>query len=222
MVGTAERRPRPRTMAAKLEFLFDNVRRPGGQRWTLAEVSASASARSGESLSVMYISNLRSGKQTNPSLRVMEQLADFFGVTPAYFLDELVQRRLDEQLDALVLLGNPQARRLAVRASALSRRTLEAFELMVETARDMEGVLEEPPPPGQPARRRRRESNTANDGNPDDPGGEPVGDGRVWRPPASPGLRPRRRPSRPRAVTADTAGADTRSDPHRGTPDPAP
>ncbi|WP_324716617.1 tetratricopeptide repeat protein [Carboxydochorda subterranea] len=69
-----------RSVAKKLQRLFETARRPDGGRWTLDQVAQATE------LSVSYVWRLRSGKATNPTKSVLERLASFFGVPVTYFI----------------------------------------------------------------------------------------------------------------------------------------
>ena len=75
----------------KLNFLFKNVKKDNGSKYTHEDVYRSTN------ISVGAISKLRTGKVANPSYRVIESLASFFGVNPNYFFkgDHDVSEKLD-------------------------------------------------------------------------------------------------------------------------------
>src|SRR5690349_178372 len=91
----------PRTLAEKLDRLFRIVRPKARDEYTYEEV-ASAIRERGVMISHTYIWQLRKGARDNPTLRHLEALAEFFGVSPSYFFDEAASRRIDEQLELLV------------------------------------------------------------------------------------------------------------------------
>jgi transcriptional regulator with XRE-family HTH domain len=86
-------------LADKLNHLFATVRTPGGQEYSNEQVAA-AIGRRGVSISQSYIWQLRKQKKTNPTLKHLQALADFFGVPAAYFFDDEVTRRVEGQLEA--------------------------------------------------------------------------------------------------------------------------
>ena len=81
--------PQQRTFAEKLTYLFDHVRREDGAEYT-GKMSAS------------HLSELRRGIKTNPTLRVLQALADFLQVRVAYFFDDdaAAQTKADLELRA--------------------------------------------------------------------------------------------------------------------------
>ncbi len=147
------RRPRPLTLADKLNHLFATVRPPKGE-YTHEQVATAIEQAGGPTISATYVWQLRKGLRDNPTKHHLEALAAFFGVPPAYFLDDELAARVDEQLDLLAAIRDPQVRELALRASGLSPQTLQTVLDMVDRARELEGL----PKAGttRPARRRTR------------------------------------------------------------------
>jgi transcriptional regulator with XRE-family HTH domain len=127
-----------RTLAEKLDHLFNTVRRPDGQEYTNEYVANAVSAK-GVTISQSYIWQLRKQKKDNPTLKHLQALADFFGVPPAYFFDDEVAGQIDERIEALrterealrETEGGPEARLMAMRAGELSPdRRRQVMELL--------------------------------------------------------------------------------------------
>ena len=138
--------PTPRTIAEKLNHLFATVHPLGRGEYTLGEVVTGIRDRGGpdrQTVSIGYLWQLRKGERTNPTIRHLEAIAGFFGVSAAYFLDEAVARRVDEQLESLALLRDQQG---------LSPRSLEAIGQIIENAREVEGLGDQAPRPPRPRR----------------------------------------------------------------------
>jgi transcriptional regulator with XRE-family HTH domain len=74
------------TFARRLTHLYRTSRGPGNAAWTDADISGALAAR-GHDLSPSYLRMLRRGQRTNPTLQIIEALADFFGVPTGYFFD---------------------------------------------------------------------------------------------------------------------------------------
>ncbi|UWZ34100.1 helix-turn-helix transcriptional regulator [Dactylosporangium roseum] len=127
------------TLAAKLDRLFRTVHPAGRAEYTYEEV-ASAIRERGVMISHTYIWQLRKGNRDNPTKRHLEALAEFFGVNPAYFLDDDAARRIDDQLELLAALRDNAVRTVALRAAGLSGPSLEAIHGMIEHARRIEGL----------------------------------------------------------------------------------
>lgn len=99
------------TVAARLNRLFDTVRPPGRGPLRNYEVITALRAR-GIEMSAPYLSQLRSGRRSHPSLDTLRQLADFFGVSVAYFTDtdSAYTRYVDAELCWLEAAHDPQVR----------------------------------------------------------------------------------------------------------------
>ncbi|MFJ2087494.1 helix-turn-helix domain-containing protein [Micromonospora chokoriensis] len=72
------------SLASLLQGLFRTCLKPG----TDEEYSSDELARA-TGLSVTYVNYLRSGERDNPTLAVIQQLANFFRVQPNYFFDQV-------------------------------------------------------------------------------------------------------------------------------------
>jgi transcriptional regulator with XRE-family HTH domain len=85
--------------AERLNRLFDTVQPPGRGPYRDSDVVQTL-ARRGLMLSGPYLSQLRRGARTNPSIDTVEMIAEFFGVHTDYFTDagEAYRRRVDEEL----------------------------------------------------------------------------------------------------------------------------
>ncbi len=135
------------TLAEKLDRLFGTVHPPGRGEYSYEEFAAAIRDR-GVMISHTYIWQLRKGARDNPTKRHLEALAEFFGVNAAYFLDDEAARRIDEQLELLAALRDNAVRTMALRAAGLSGPSLEAIHGMIEHARRIEGLPDDPPPAG--------------------------------------------------------------------------
>ena len=132
------------TFAERLDHLFRTVRPAGRGEYTYEEV-ADAIRGTGVMISHTYVWQLRKGKRDNPTKRHLEALAEFFGVPPAYFLDDSVAQATNTQLDLLAAMRDSSVRALALRAAGLSASSLQAIRGMIEQARRIEGLPAEPP-----------------------------------------------------------------------------
>jgi transcriptional regulator with XRE-family HTH domain len=127
-------------LSDKLNHLFRSVRAPDGREYSLDDVANAIRASGGPPISATYLSLLRRGKRDNPTKEHIAALASFFGVSVTYFFDEPVAARFDAELDLLVSLRDPLARRIAVAAQGLSPESLQAVLTIVEQARRVEGL----------------------------------------------------------------------------------
>ncbi|WP_242440713.1 helix-turn-helix domain-containing protein [Streptomyces sp. CB02923] len=128
-----------RGLAEKLNHLFKTVRRGNGQEYSNEHV-ASPIRRTGVTVSQSYIWQLRKERKTNPTLKHLQALADFFGVPAAYFFEDEVTSRVTRQLDELA------AERKREAASGHSREVklmaLRAGELSEEGRRRVMDILD--------------------------------------------------------------------------------
>jgi transcriptional regulator with XRE-family HTH domain len=137
MASMAEGHPPLRSMAEKLNHLFETVLPEGGRRrqYSYEEVAAAIAARGG-AISPQYIWQLRTGRKDNPTLKHLEALAGFFRVPAAYFLDE----KIAGQLSVLKALADADVRAIALRTTGLSPASLDALKVVVDRIRELEGL----------------------------------------------------------------------------------
>lgn len=145
------------TLAEKLNRLFRTVHPRGRGEYSHEEVVEGIRQRGGPAISHTYLWQLRKGLRTNPSLNVIEALASFFGVSPAYFFDDVAAARINAELDLLEAMRDAGVRHLALRASDLSPESLRAITDMVERVRELEGLSDTPAEGKQRRRRKPRE-----------------------------------------------------------------
>ncbi|GAA3741716.1 helix-turn-helix transcriptional regulator [Plantactinospora mayteni] len=90
------------TFADRLNRLFASVVPAGRGPYTEAEVAAAlASADDARTISSRYVHMLRTGQRDNPSMKVMDGLARFFGVPPGYFFDDQTALQVTSDLERL-------------------------------------------------------------------------------------------------------------------------
>lgn len=115
---------RPRSLADRLNTLFDTIRRPDGRPHSNEEVAAFCREHTGEPFSRAYVSQLRKAERDNPTKRNLEALAAFFDVSPAYFFDDEKSERIRGELELLAALRDNAVRQVALRAVNLSAADL--------------------------------------------------------------------------------------------------
>lgn len=120
------------TLAARIDRLFEVVRRPDRRRYTHEEVARACREASGESFSATYLWQLRTGRRDNPTKRHLEALAGFFQVPVAYFFDDDQGTRIAEELDLLGALRDVAVRQVALRAVTLSDEGLGTVTDLIE------------------------------------------------------------------------------------------
>lgn len=125
------------SFGARLDDLFARVRSRGGEYSN--EHVAAAITDTGISISQSYIWQLRKSKKDNPTLRHLQGLAWFFGVPVAYFFEDDVADRVNQQLEELraeqerlsELAESDEARSIAMRAGELSEgRRQQVMDLL--------------------------------------------------------------------------------------------
>ncbi|WP_030055242.1 MULTISPECIES: helix-turn-helix domain-containing protein [Streptomyces] len=127
-----------RSLADKLNHLFATIKPRGGREYS-NEYVAGAIGKAGVAISQSYIWQLRKSKKTNPTLRHLQALADFFGVPAAYFFDDEVTDRVEGQLSLLraeqerldKAAGSGDVKVMAMRAGELSpERRKQVMDLL--------------------------------------------------------------------------------------------
>jgi transcriptional regulator with XRE-family HTH domain len=131
---------RPRTLADKINYLFQTVHPAGRGPYSNDEVATAIRDRGGPSISATYIWLLRKGERDNPTLKHLEALAEFFGVPPAYFFDDNATTRIDAELEMLSAMRDVGVRALALRMAGLSERSLQPIAEVIERVRELEGL----------------------------------------------------------------------------------
>jgi|NGEPerStandDraft_6_1074524.scaffolds.fasta_scaffold27042_2 transcriptional regulator with XRE-family HTH domain len=135
----------PKTLAEKLDYLFQVVHPAGRGEYTYREVAATIQ-RGGPSISSSYLWQLRSGLKDNPTKKHIEALAKFFGVPAAYFFDDEKAEQVDAQLGVLNAMRDAGVRQVALRAADLSPESLGVIRSMIERTRELEGRVGRAPP----------------------------------------------------------------------------
>lgn len=129
-----------RTLAEKVDYLFRNVRKANAREYSNDEVSAAIAADQGVSVSSSYLWYLRTGQRDNPTFKHLNALAKFFGVPPAYFFDDATTTQVEAELALLTAMQDAGVRDVALRASGLSAKSLDAITDMIAHVRELEGL----------------------------------------------------------------------------------
>jgi transcriptional regulator with XRE-family HTH domain len=129
-----------RSLAERLEHLFQIVHPRGRGPYSNAEVAEAIEKAGGPKISASYVWQLRKGIRDNPTKRHLEALAVFFKVRPAYFFDDEEADRIDEGLRLLATLRDADARNIAARLPGLSSGSLEVISQAVARLRALEGL----------------------------------------------------------------------------------
>ena len=132
--------PEPTSLAAKIDKLFQVVRRPNREQYSHDEVAKACREATGESFSTTYLWQLRTGRRDNPTKRHLEALAQFFQVSPAYFFDDEQSARIAEELELLGALRDAGVRNVALRAVTLSPAGLDTINDMIDAIARREAI----------------------------------------------------------------------------------
>ncbi|MFI8091332.1 helix-turn-helix domain-containing protein [Streptomyces sp. NPDC086080] len=127
-------------LAVRLDDLFRTVR-PKGKHWTNADV-AEELKRVNPDLRVggVYLSQLRTGKRSNPSPDLLAALARFFGVSVSYFFDDEVAKSVLSEVAAIEALRQAGVRAVAMRAAGMKKENLEAITVIMDQYRQLQGL----------------------------------------------------------------------------------
>ncbi|MFC5825881.1 helix-turn-helix domain-containing protein [Nonomuraea insulae] len=128
----------PATLADKLDRLFDTMHPPDRGPYSNEEVASAIRSQGGPTISGTYIWYLRKGERENPTIKHIEALARFFGVPPAYFLDEEIASEVDAQLSLLNALKDTRVKDMALRVAGLSAESLATIGEVVDRMRKLE------------------------------------------------------------------------------------
>lgn len=124
-------------LAAKIDLLFQTVHPADRGPYSLQEVADGIEQITGEKVSHNTLWKLRTGKSDNPTKRVLEGLAAFFGVNPGYFFHENVSEEVKSQIKLLAMLRDTGVRGAQLRTFfELSPAGQELVaEMIIRTAR---------------------------------------------------------------------------------------
>jgi transcriptional regulator with XRE-family HTH domain len=124
-----------KTLAQKVDWLFDLCRTPQGRHYTYGHVQRATNNR----ITASYVWKLRTGAMANPGLNALEALADFFDVPLCYFAEggEYLEGsiRLAHGLPDGNLARQDALHRLAEHADDLSDSALGAMLAMMDYLR---------------------------------------------------------------------------------------
>jgi transcriptional regulator with XRE-family HTH domain len=134
-----------RSLAERLDHLFETVHPAGRGPYTNREVANAINANGGPKISATYVWQLRRGERSNPTVDHLRALAGFFGVPTSYFIEDDTHR-IDAELELLVALRDAGVRQIALRASELPPESLEPVRQVIEVMRGVHGL-----PPQEPS-----------------------------------------------------------------------
>jgi hypothetical protein len=114
-------------IASRLDLLFRTVHPADRGPYSIAEVVKAINASGDATISVGYLWQLRKGHGDNPTYKHLLVLSRFFGVSPMYFFPEEDAARGAVPADAALALKDDAVREIALRAAALSERSLQVI-----------------------------------------------------------------------------------------------
>jgi transcriptional regulator with XRE-family HTH domain len=103
-------------LAEKVDLLFRTVHPANRGPYSLQEVADGIEKITGEKVSHNTLWKLRTGKSDNPTKRVLEGMAKFFKVNPAYFFQEEASEEIGQQIEILSALRDTGIRGTQLRA----------------------------------------------------------------------------------------------------------
>lgn len=121
-----------KTLASRIDRLFDVVRRPNGTQFSHEEVARACREASGETFSGTYLWQLRTGQRDNPTKRHLESLAQFFDVPISYFFEDGQGSAVVKELELLSALRDARVRSVALRAVELSPDGIDMISEMID------------------------------------------------------------------------------------------
>jgi transcriptional regulator with XRE-family HTH domain len=144
--------PEAGVIARRLQYLFDNKRKPDGKRYSYREVLAAIEAQGGPSMSIGYLSQLVTGARTNPMMDAVQALAKFFGVPLSYFDAHEDTAETNAQLKLVAALRHAGVQDVALRTVGLPPESIDLVLSMIDRVRQVEGLPPvDSPPPGDSA-----------------------------------------------------------------------
>lgn len=130
-------------LAERLNILFARIPRRGGTQPYSNERAAEELSTAGISVTGTYLSQLRSGKRTNPSARLLAGIAELFEVPIGYFFDADQAARVEEQLDALAAIRSSGVRGILTRTVGVSEAGIANLSAALDHIRHVERLSDE-------------------------------------------------------------------------------
>ncbi len=110
------------TFSEKLNFLCKTIHPPSRGPYTLQEIADAVGVSPG------YVHALRHGKKDQPTLEVIQQLADFFGIPAgAFFREDKEAIEVAADVEVFVALRDAEVRNIALRAARYSPEERQAL-----------------------------------------------------------------------------------------------
>jgi transcriptional regulator with XRE-family HTH domain len=127
-------------LAERLDRLFRSVHPPGKKEYSNDAVAEALTA-TGVKVSGAYLQQLRNGVKDNPSTRLLEALAAYFGVPTAYFFQDEEAAQVDLGVAVLTkLLLEADAFDIAARLADLPADSRELVRQLVDHLAQVKGL----------------------------------------------------------------------------------
>ena len=130
----------PGVIAERLQYLFENKRKPDGKKYSYREAIRAIEDAGGASISVGYLSQLVNGVRTNPMMDAIQGLAKFFGVPLSYFDEHEDTEETNEQLKLVAALQHAGVQDVAMRTVGLPPESVKLVLSMIDRVREVEGL----------------------------------------------------------------------------------
>jgi ESX-1-secreted protein regulator len=130
----------PGVIAERLQYLFENKRKPDGKKYSYREAIRAIEDAGGASISVGYLSQLVNGVRTNPMMDAIQGLAKFFGVPLSYFDEHEDTVETNEQLKLVAALQHAGVQDVAMRTVGLPPESVKLVLSMIDRVREVEGL----------------------------------------------------------------------------------
>ncbi len=126
-------------LAERIDCLFRSHAAPSSREYSYRNVAAALSGQNGLAFSPTYLWQLRTGVKDNPTMRHIEALARFFGVSPSYFFDDELTELPDSEVRLLATSQGDTLRPIAMNLLGLSEGSLQAVLRLTCHLRHLEG-----------------------------------------------------------------------------------
>lgn len=140
VVVVGEQEQRLPVFAERLSHLFATVTGPDGKPWSLTAVARVLTDQYDLPTTQSYVSQLRSGVRTNPTINYVAALASIFGVPTSYLVDSGPQVLDEAELDLLAALRSAGVVGIAMRAKDVPRASQKMVAQMLDSLREQEGL----------------------------------------------------------------------------------
>ncbi|WP_043266600.1 helix-turn-helix domain-containing protein [Streptomyces sp. CT34] len=128
------------SLAERIDALFRSGR-PDGRPWTNDEVAAQIKTHHPKvKVSGAYLSALRTGKRSRPSIELLTGLAEFFGVPVSRLTDTQAPTTLEHEIAALPQLNQAGMRSIMLRAVGVNDDGLKAVAAVLDHVRQLQGL----------------------------------------------------------------------------------